>query len=353
METHRDVARRLVRQLGALPTVDASLIRLTADRLRSAKIDPKPLLLRAGLTQEQISDPDNRIAMQSQVTFLNVAAEALDDDTLGLTLATELDCRNVGLLYYVLASSDTLGTALERASRYSRITNEALALEYRKGREPAQRLSYTGVPRHTARHQIEFVVVAAIRIYRLLTGRQFVPTRVSMVHPRSKGAAAFARILGTEIAFGSKVDEIVFPPGAAEFPLVDGDPRLNKILCKVCEESLNTRKHNVSAARTLVENTITPLLPHGTPRAEGVAKALGMSERTLARRLAEEGTTFLEILQQLKATLARHYLEEESIPIAKVAWLLGFEEASSFSHACKRWTGKTPRELRSAEAEFA
>jgi AraC-like DNA-binding protein len=51
--------------------------------------------------------------------------------------------------------------------------------------------------------------------------------------------------------------------------------------------------------------------------------------------------------------LARHYLEEESIPIAKVAWLLGFEEASSFSHACKRWTGKTPRELRSAEAEFA
>jgi len=58
METHRDVAHRLVRQLGALPTVDASLTRLTADRLRIAKIDPKPLLLRAGLTQEQISDPD-------------------------------------------------------------------------------------------------------------------------------------------------------------------------------------------------------------------------------------------------------------------------------------------------------
>jgi len=78
------VARRLVRQLGALPTVDASLTRLTADRLRIAKIDPKPLLLRAGLTQEQISDVDNRIAVQSQVAFLNVAAEALDDDTLGL-----------------------------------------------------------------------------------------------------------------------------------------------------------------------------------------------------------------------------------------------------------------------------
>ena len=156
METHRDVARPLVRQLGALPTVDASLTRLAADRLRSAKIDLKPVLLRAGLTQEQISDPDNRIAMQSQVAFLNVAAEALDDDTLGLTLAAELDCRNVGLLYYVLASSDTLGTALERASRYSRVTNETLVLEYRKGPEPAQRLSYASIPRHAARHQVEF-----------------------------------------------------------------------------------------------------------------------------------------------------------------------------------------------------
>ena len=348
MKAHRDVTRPLVRQLAALPTVDASLTRLAADRLRSARIDLKPVLLRAGLTQEQISDPDNRIAMQSQVAFLNAAAEALDDDTLGLTLAAELDCRNVGLLYYVLASSDTLGTALERGSRYSRVTNETLVLEYRKGPEPAQRLSYANIPRHTARHQVEFLIIAAIRIYRLLTGRQFVPTRVSMVHVRSKGAAAFSRILGTEVAFGSRVDEIVFPPGAAEFPLVDADPRLNKILRKVCEESLNTRKSKTSAVRTLVENTITPLLPHGTPRAEDVAKALGMSERTLARRLAEEGTTFIEILQQLKATLARHYLEEERLPISKVAWLLGFEEASSFSHACKRWTGKTPRELRSA-----
>jgi len=217
METHRDVARRLVRQLGALPTVDASLTRLTAARLRSAKIDLKPLLLRAGLTQEQISDPDNRIAMQSQVAFLNVAAEALDDDTLGLTLATELDCRNVGLLYYVLASSDTLGTALERASRYSRVTNEALALEYRKGREPAQRLSYAGIPRHTARHQIEFFVVAAIRIYRLLTGRQFVPTRVSMVHPGRKAPQRSPAFSGLKSRSAARLTKLSFRPARRSF----------------------------------------------------------------------------------------------------------------------------------------
>ena len=80
-----------------------------------------------------------------------------------------------------------------------------------------------------------------------------------------------------------------------------------------------------------------------------VAKKLGMSERTLSRRLAEEGVTFMEVVQQLKATLARYYLEEETMPMSEIAWLLGFEEASSFSHACKRWTGRTPRELRGTE----
>ena len=80
-----------------------------------------------------------------------------------------------------------------------------------------------------------------------------------------------------------------------------------------------------------------------------VAQKLGMSERTLARRLAQEGVSFVEIVQELKSTLARYYLEDTTMPISQIAWLLGFEEPSSFSHACKRWTGKTPREMRGAD----
>jgi len=91
---------------------------------------------------------------------------------------------------------------------------------------------------------------------------------------------------------------------------------------------------------------LAPLLPHGQAQANIVAKKLGMSERTLARRLAEEGVTFIEVLQQLKASLASRYLEDDGMSISRIAWLLGFEEASSFSHACRRWTGKSPRELR-------
>ena len=270
-----DAPHRSVKRLAGLPTCRAILVRRALARVRAAQIDLKPLLSRAGMTIAELDDPDTRIAARNQVAFLNLAADALGDDCLGLTLATEFDCRDLGLWYYVLASSETLGMALERAARYSRIGNEAIVFEYRKGREPSQRLSYSGIPRHADRHQMEFCIVAAILMYRHLTGRQLSPMRVSMVHLRDKGAAAFARILGTEVAFGSEVDEIVFPPGAPEFLLVDADPRLNKILVEVGEGAVSARERavgtNVGPVRILVENAVTPLLPHGRARADMVA----------------------------------------------------------------------------------
>ena len=78
---------------------------------------------------------------------------------------------------------------------------------------------------------------------------------------------------------------IRFPRGSAEWALVNADARLNKILLKVCEESLNARKSNTGPFRIAVENAISPLLPHGQAQANIVAKKLGMSERTLARGL--------------------------------------------------------------------
>ena len=134
---------------------------------------------------------------------------------------------------------------------------------------------------------------------------------------------------------------------------VDADSRLNKIQVEIGEDALSARERavgtNVGPVRILVENAITSLLPHGRARADVVAKKLGMSERTLARRLTEEGVTFIKLVQQLKATLARSYLEDETMPMSEIAWRLGFEEQSSFNHAFKRWTGKTPRELRGAD----
>jgi AraC-like DNA-binding protein len=342
----RSSTRRSIKQLSRLPTVQGGLSRLAADRVRQCGVKLEPLLSRAGLTIDQIDDPERRIFASNQIAFLEAAAEALNDNLLGFSLAEKFDLRDLGLLYYVMASSETLGEALKRASRYSRITNEAVVLQYQDGREPRLRLIYSGIPRHADQQQIEFCIVAMVRVSCVLSGRRFLPERVSMSHVRPRGVAKFAGLLGNALEFGADADEINFPTGSAEWALVDADARLNKILVKVCEESLSSRKSKTGGLRVTVENAISPLLPHGQARVNVVARKLGMSERTLVRRLAEEGFLFNEILQQLKASLAIRYLEEDSLPISRIAWLLGFEESSSFSHACRRWTGKSPREIR-------
>jgi AraC-like DNA-binding protein len=105
----------------------------------------------------------------------------------------------------------------------------------------------------------------------------------------------------------------------------------------------------VAALRTekAAENAISSLLPHGrVVMVDDVARSLGMSKRTLARRLSNEGLNFTEVLQQLRRDLAIRYLDDPKLHISKIAWLLGFNEVSAFTHAFKRWTGKTPSRMR-------
>jgi hypothetical protein len=232
-----DCGPSAIKQLADLRAAQGGLTRLAADHVRRAGIKLDPLLSRVGLTPQQIDDPDHRINVRSQIAFLEAAAKALHDDFLGFNLAEKFDCRGLGLLYYVMASSDTLGTALKRAARYSRFTNEAVVLQYREGREPTLRLTYSGIPRHVDQHQIEFFIVAMVRVSRLLCGRRFFPKHVSMIHVRSKGVSNVARCLGTNIEFGREANEIGFPAGSAGWSVVDADLRLNKILLQVWEEA--------------------------------------------------------------------------------------------------------------------
>jgi AraC-type transcriptional regulator len=158
--------------LASIPMAQGGLSRLAIARLESAGVPMAPLLRRAGLTPELIADPEGQLSVQSQIRLLNEAAIALKDDCLGFTLARDFDLREIGLLYYVMASSGTLGDALKRLARYSKVTNEALVFGYREGNRLIISLSYSGVSRHSDRHQIEFCMFAVLRICRVLTGAQ-------------------------------------------------------------------------------------------------------------------------------------------------------------------------------------
>jgi AraC-like DNA-binding protein len=287
---------------------------------------------------------------EAKIALLDEAAKALKDDCIGFTLARDFDLREIGLLYYVMACSPTLGDALKRIARYRKITNEALVFGYQEGNRLNISLRYSGVPRHSDRHQIEFCMFAVLRICRVLTGHNLVPQQFSFSHHRSEGTSEMARFVGTKVEFGADTDEFALNLDARALPLIHSDPYLNDLLLKYCEAALADRRGDTSQLRTRVENAISPLLPHGRVRVEDVARGLGMSERTLTRKLSDEGLNFTEILQQLRRDLAVRYLDDRKLHVSKIAWLLGFHEVSAFTNAFKRWTGKPPSQMRTAGA---
>ncbi len=338
------------RDLASIPMAGGGLSRLAIARLKSAGVPVAPLLRRLGLTPELIDEPEERLSVRSQIALLDEAAIALKDDCIGFTLARDFDLREIGLLYYVMASSQTLGEALKRLARYSKVTNEAIVFGYREGNRLVISLSYSGVPRHSDRHQIEFCMFAAIRICRVLTGRNLVPQHFSIAHHRSGAISEMARFVGTKVEFGADADEFALNVDARALPLIHSDSYLNDLLLKHCEAALAHRRSDLSQLRTRVENAISSLLPHGRVILGDVARSLGMSERTLARKLSDEGLNFTEILEQLRRDLAVRYLDDRKLHVSKIAWLLGFHELSAFTHAFKRWTGKTPSQMRTAAA---
>jgi len=245
------------------PTGIGLASRLALARIKKRAIDPLPLLRRSNITEAML-EARNRVNITSQIDFLNEASRALNDEWLGLTLARELDLREIGMIYYVAASSDLFGDALRRIARYGRVVSEALDL--RADRRDATlhiAISYSGFSRHSDRHQAEFFAMVLLRLCRKMIGRRIVPIATTFVHHRPENSTEIHQLFGGDVQFSSRTDGLTFDATLLDVPVIDRDPYLNDLMVRLCDEAVATRVSNVSPFHTLVENTIAPLLPHG------------------------------------------------------------------------------------------
>jgi AraC-like DNA-binding protein len=332
--------------LDAAPTALGTMTRLACGRAEQEGIDVELLLRKAGLTQQQIDDNSTRLDTKSQIKFLDLAATALKDELLGFHLAQSCDLRLMGLLYYVLASSETLEEALRQGTRYSAIVNEGIAPKYRDAGDVSIRLEYVGISRHSDRHQIESAMVTLVRTFRQLVNRRLPLIGVRLSHRRSGDTSELKNFFGCDVTFGADVDEMAFSKSIKQLPVVNADPYLNELLIKYCDQAIADRSTKRSSFGLSVENAVALLLPHGKAHANEIARKLGVSRRTLARRLASEGLTFAGIVQSLKSDLAKRHLTDQTLSVSEIAWLVGYQDVSAFTHAFKRWTGSSPRALR-------
>jgi Arabinose-binding domain of AraC transcription regulator, N-term len=201
-------------------------------------VDVEPVLRSSRLSHRQISHPQIRLEVRNQIKFLEGVAETVGDDFFGFHLSRDYDLRELGFLYYVVASADRLGDALVRCARYSSVVNEGVKLTLLKTeRHIGIAVEYDGVARRLERHQIEFFIGTLIRICRQITNRNLTAEHVNLSHWR-RTAPEMRRFFGCDIRFGADVDEVMFSSSIQDFIVASRDPYLNRLLTQYYEEAL-------------------------------------------------------------------------------------------------------------------
>jgi AraC-like DNA-binding protein len=331
-----------------LPSATGFAARQAIALLRSRDVPIAPLLNRAGVSESDIDNRQRRISALAQGKLLEYAAEALGDHEFGLHLAQKANPREAGLLFYVSSAAEDVGEALTLAARYCRIANEAVRPKLIRTSEGLTvRIEFVGVPRHFAWQNTEFVIASIIKSLREMAGRDFRPAQVAFTLAREPDAGEFERFFGCPVEFSGLADQFSLSNDTLAIPLITRDQHLLETLQPLCDEAAKERNTAYGTLRSSVENEVQKLLPHGKANRHSVAKALGLTERTLAQKLGEENTTYEKVVDRLRHSLALQYIREPGVSVAQIAWLLGYEGPTSFNHAFARWTGQSASEARS------
>jgi AraC-like DNA-binding protein len=328
-----------------LPSASGFAARQAIAVLRERDVPIASLLSRAGVSESDIDHRQHRIAAVAQGKLLEYAAETLQDSQFALHLAEKANPREAGLLFYVSSAAEDIGDALALAARYCRIVNEAVRPKLIRSPEGMSiEIKFVGVPRHFAWQNTEFIVAVMIKGLREMTGRDVRPTQVGFTLARDPDSGEFERFFGCPVTFSGPADQFRLSNETLATPLLTRDQHLLETLRPVCDEAAKERNTTYGKLRASVENEVQKLLPHGKANRPRIAKALGLSERTLAQKLSEEDTSYDKVVDGLRHSLALQYIKESSISVAQIAWLLGYEGPRSFNHAFARWTGRSASE---------
>jgi len=293
-----------------------------------------------------------RAELQAQIRrigYLDEAARLVGDDCFCFQLAKETNTTELGIVHYILSASGTALDATRNLIRYQRLVNTTTALileetDHHASIDTTFRPGLEGFERQIA----EWGTTVFVAELRRLTNAQLRPQSVTFVHRRSSRLREFREFYHCPVRFGMNRQRITFAKQDLSRPIESGDVHLLNILKTFCEEALGRRRMPPMPIRAKVEQVLLETLPKGDAAISNVAAVLATSARSLARRLNEEGTSYTAVLEDLRRELAMRYLEDESLGVGQIAWLLGYSEVSSFNHAFSRWTAKSPKVVRNS-----
>lgn len=324
------------------------VVGITLRRVQDAGADAEALRARFGLAADAWVAPEVILPLKRFHAFCDAAAALSSDPFLGLTVAARAPLGTFRLVEYTCRSAPTMRDAVTRMVRYMRVLNEIVDVALKeRGDEATLHHEVPGVPVAMGRHGNEFFLAWFTRTFRSLIGADFTATCARFAHAAPGDVAPIAAALGTDrISFGHEANALVFPRAYLDRPMASADPVLLGILEREAERALGEQPHENRFIGE-VRRRVRERLAEGPPTLESLAAELRMSPRTLQRRLGDADTSLSDLVDDLRSELARS-LVQEGRALSEIAYVLGYTEPRAFARAFRRWTGTTPRRLRSA-----
>jgi AraC-like DNA-binding protein len=300
------------------------------------------------LTPQLLGDADARISAAQFCVAWSELIRLSGDPQIALALAAATPPGAFGVVEYVCRAAPTLGEALRRWVRYLNLLDDAVEValvEVAGGDgDVALRVTRESEAPAPASHELCFALVVAQA--RQICTRPFRPVAVRFTHRLAGDAAAYRAFFDAPVAFGADHTELVLPAAAVAAALTTADPSLLAILTRHAEH-LRASAPDDPPLVAQVKRALREALRGDDAQIETIARGLGLTARSLQRRLKDEGGSFVALREEVRRTLATRYLDD-GLAIAEISFLLGFSEPSAFFRAFKRWTGTTPIESRAA-----
>ena len=313
------------------------------------------LLAEHGVTEAQlIADTGLEDLDLTETQFFNAQqsddicgrAIALSGDRLlGIKLGMRLDMVSLGILGYALMTSATVGDVLKLLVRYKRALLPSMRIELIPGEGSVElRSSAAHLPEAIEHFYKDALYAGSVTNLKVLTNNHSATAMLELNYGQSQDRAFYESVFGAKIHFNSDRCGLTFDAECLAVPISTSDSVAQDVFRRECDRILANDNH----AGRVSERVKQALLVSRSefPTSAAVAQQMHMSESTLQRRLAKEGTRFQELLDQVRYRLALEYLQGTQLPVSEIAALLGFSNPANFRRSFKRWSATTPADIR-------
>src|ERR1700744_1895064 len=316
----------------------------TFHKLEEFGVSTTQVLHRAGLSQTYLDQPRILFNTEELFTVWRAIGEVSTNPAIGVFLGTETRTERFSPTGLAALSSENFGAAVTQISRYKQLTWPEEIVQRKDAEEWTIQFRWLQAEEDEPAVLMECCFAWILSVARHGTGVRFSPLRVELIEPRAH-VNVLEQHFGCPVTCGAQRNALIFRVSDAERAFVTRNAELLAMLAPQFEEELkreNGDENFVERVRLAVQQKLTGR----RPTIEDVADILHLSSRTLQRRLQDAGSSFQRVVEEARRQLARHYLNNSVLELNEAAYLLGYEDSSSFVRAFRTWEGVPPARWR-------